>query len=80
MPQLIKNIEGSICDDYNTNISLLTSIFGEIQEEDYINLNGFVAFLQNLVNTEETSALTPPQYFGVKNKNNLPILILNINY
>ena len=79
MPQLIKNIQGNLVDDYIGNVVYMKSIVGEVQEEDYININGFIAYLQNLTQIEFTSGLKQPLNLGLNNKN-LPIVTLNINY
>jgi len=80
MPQLIRNIQGEIHTTPVGEVVLVKSITGEIQFEDYISMNGFVAFLQNLSKTEYTEALTIPNTFGMKNKYNLPMVTLEINY
>ena len=79
MPQLIKNIQGNLVDDYIGNVVYMKSIVGEVQEEDYININGFIAYLQNQTQIEFTSGLKQPLNLGLNNKN-LPIVTLNINY
>lgn len=80
MPQLLRNIQGELHTTPVGEIVLVKSITGEIQLEDYISMNGFVAFLQNLTRTEYTEALTTPITFGMKNKYNLPMVTLEINY
>jgi hypothetical protein len=80
MPQLLKKIEATSFDALSGDAILIKSVSGEIQEEDFINMGGFVAYLQNLSRTEETSALTKPLLYGLKNSKNLPIINLNINY
>ena len=78
--QLIKNIEGIVYNNIIGNVTLVKSISGVIQQEDYINLNGFVGYLQKLTRTEQTSALTKPFNFGLPNKNNITMVTLEINY
>lgn len=80
MPQLLRNIQGELHTTPVGEIVLVKSITGEIQLEDYISMNGFVAFLQNLTRTEYTEVLTIPITFGMKNKYNLPMVTLEINY
>ena len=80
MPQLIKKIESELINDITNDVVLVKSVIGEIQGEDYINMNGFVAYLQNLSKIEVTSALTPPLSYGLKNQYNLQVKTLNINY
>jgi hypothetical protein len=80
MPKLIKNIQGEVLTNVIDNISYISTITGEIQQEDFINLNGFVAYLQNLTKAEETTALTIPQSFGLQNSYNKTMITLEINY
>jgi hypothetical protein len=80
MPILIKDIKGEIITTTNGVINYYSSVVGQIQQEDYVNLNGFVAYLQNLTRAEVTVALEKPLKFGLVNQNNLPIETLLINY
>ena len=80
MPQLVKKIEGNIYDVISDDVILLKSVTGELQQEDYINMNGFIAYLQNLTRTEFTSRLPVPNAFGLKNRYNIPVITLNISY
>lgn len=78
--QLIRNIQGDAYPNVVDNINYLSTISGEVQREDYINLNGFVGFLQNLTKTEETAALSIPSSFGLANTYNKTIVTLEISY
>lgn len=80
MPQLIKTVEGTVHDNTTGDVVLVKSVVGNIQQEDYINLNGFTAYLQNLSRAEDTVALTNPINFGLKNGKNLEIVTINIDY
>ena len=80
MPQLIRNIQGEVLTNIVADIRYISNITGEIQREDYINLNGFIGYLQNLTRAEETSALTIPQSFGLQNSYNKTMVTLEINY
>lgn len=80
MPQLIRNIQGEIHTTPVGEVVLVKSITGEVQLEDYISMNGFIAILQNLTRAEYTEALTIPITFGLKNKYNLPMVTLEISY
>ena len=80
MPQLLKKIEATSFDALSSDAILIKSVSGEVQQEDYINMGGFVAYLQDLTKTEETSVLTKPLLYGLKNSKNLKIINLNINY
>jgi hypothetical protein len=50
MPQLIKKIESDLINDITNSVVLVKSVVGELQQEDYINMGGFVAYLQNFTN------------------------------
>jgi hypothetical protein len=80
MPQLIKNIEGSVKPYFTGNVKYVTNIIGEIQQEDYINLYGYTAYLQNLTQTEYTQGLVMPLNYGLKNQYNIAMLTLQIDY
>jgi hypothetical protein len=80
MPKLLKNIEGSIIDVTDTSVTYITSVTAEFQHEDYINFNGFIAYLQDLTRAEQVTKLTKPLSFGLKNKYNIPVVGLKLNY
>jgi len=80
MPQLLRNIQGEIHSTPIGSVAYVKSISAEIQREDYIDLNDFIAFLQNLSRTEYTQALTKPLVFGLVNQYNLTIETLEIDY
>jgi len=80
MPQLIKKIEASIVEDLTGPVILVKSFIGEVQEEDYINLGGLVAYLQDFTKSDFTSALIKPLLYGLPNTYNLPVTTLNIDY
>jgi hypothetical protein len=80
MPQLIKKIEGELFDLPIGSVQLFTNVTGEVQEEDYINMNGMVVFLQNFSKIEDTQGLTIPFGFGLKNTHNITMVTLEIDY
>jgi hypothetical protein len=80
MPKLLKNITAALADDAIGNVYLVKSVHGEVQEEDYINLGGFIGYLQDLKRTEETSALQKPLLFGLKNNMNIKVVNINMDY
>ena len=80
MPQLIKNVEGTYIEQTVGSIKTLQSISGVVKLEDYVDLFGFTAYLQNFTKVEETAMLINPINFGLKNKFNLPIKSLEIDY
>ena len=80
MAQLIRKVEGEVFDNTIGSVSFLTPIIGQFQEEDYIQLNGLIAYLQNFSKTDYTSSLIKPTNFGLINQNNIPVVTLEINY
>jgi|Laugrespbdmm15sd_2_1035082.scaffolds.fasta_scaffold123008_2 hypothetical protein len=80
MLALLKNVQGEVYPNIIDNVKYVSSIYGEIQQEDYINLNGFMAFLQNLTRAEETAALQIPLSFGLKDTYNKTMVTLEISY
>lgn len=80
MAQLVQKIEGSLLPYIVNNVSYVTSIIGVVQEEDYIFLNGYIACLQNFVNTEYTQALEKPLVYGLQNTDKLKIVTIEIDY
>lgn len=80
MPQLVKQISGSIDLGISSNTYFVKELTGLIQQEDYINVSSFVAYLQNFSQCEFTSGLFKPSPFGLINRFNKPVRTLNINY
>jgi hypothetical protein len=80
MPRLITKIEASVLDNYTGSVYVFSNLFGQIQFEDYINLNGFVAYLQNFTKVGYIQTLAKPSLFGLKNQYNLPTISLQISY
>lgn len=80
MPQLLKKVQGEILTNTIGDVNLITSVSGEIQQEDYINLNGFVAYLQNFSRVELATELITPMEFGLPNTYNIETKTLEISY
>lgn len=80
MPKLLKNITASLADDALGNVVLVKVIEGQVQGEDYINLGGLIAYLQDFSRIEETLALSRPSTFGLKNSKNIKVVNVNIDY
>ena len=80
MPQLIRNIQGQAYPVTTGSVIGVKTISGEVQLEDYINLNGFIAYLQNFTKVDETESLRKPILFGLINRYNIPVVTLEINY
>ncbi len=78
--QLIRNIQGEALTNVIGNVTYFSNVSGEIQREDYINLNGFNGYLQNLSKVEETQALTIPSPMGLNNTYNKTFVTLEISY
>jgi hypothetical protein len=80
MLKLLKKIQGEFLPNVIDDIRLITSVSGEIQQEDYINLNGFIAYLQNFSHVELETKLQTPIEFGLPNTYNIETKTLEINY
>lgn len=80
MPQLLKNIQGNIVENIMGSVNYVKSVTGEAQKEDYINLNGFVAYLQNFSRVRTLTELQTPLEFGLKNIYNVEVNTLEISY
>jgi hypothetical protein len=80
MPKLLKNITANLADDALGNIVLVKTVEGQVQGEDYINLGGFIAYLQDFSRIEETLTLSRPSTFGLKNNKNIKVVNINIDY
>lgn len=78
--ELIKNIQGEVLTNVVGDVIYVKSLSGEIQQEDYVGLNGFIGYLQNLKKAEETAALTIPNPFGLRNQYNKIMVTLEIDY
>jgi hypothetical protein len=79
MPNLVKSITANIIEITDGDVQYINSVSAELQREDYIDLNGFMAFLQDFSKTEDTSLMQKPLVFGLKNKYNLNTVTLNID-
>jgi len=80
MPQLIKNIKAEFLPSYDGNIESFSMIKADAQFEDYINLNGFKAYLQTFKQIETVTTFQTPLTFGLKNQYNLVTKTLQISY
>ena len=78
MAYLIKKIEGIIPLNINSNVTILNSVESDFQREDYINLIGFKAYLQDMSRVEITQLLRKPLTFGLINI--VPSVTLQISY
>lgn len=77
---LIKNVSGGFYENITDNLLYIKSVRGEVQMEDYVNTDSFVAFLQNLSRVETTSKLQNPLIYGLRNNNKIPIVDLKIDF
>lgn len=80
MPQLIKSIQGNVIENIMGDVNYVIGVSGEAQQEDYINLNGFVAYLQNFSRVKTLTELQTPLEFGLKNIYNVEVSTLEISY
>ena len=80
MPQLLKSIQGNVVENIMGDVNYVIGVSGEAQREDYINLNGFVAYLQNFSRVRTLTELQTPLEFGLKNTYNVEINTLEISY
>jgi hypothetical protein len=77
---LIKNISGALTETITSEVVLTKSVSGLLQQEDYINLDGLNCYLQNFKRIETTMLLRNPLIYGLKNKNNILVTTLEIDY
>ena len=80
MPQLLKQVQGEILTNVIGDVTFVSSVYGKIQQEDYINLNGFIAYLQNFSKIELATKVITPMDFGLPNTYNIETKTLEINY
>lgn len=80
MSKLIRKIEGEILRNVIDDVKFITRVTGDVQREDFINLNEFTACLQNFSRIEETFPVNFNQPLGLKNRLNQKVIDLNVNY
>jgi hypothetical protein len=80
MPQIIKNTEAEELTFNVGSVTSISSLNGVVKQEDYVDLYGFIAYLQNFTKVDETVLLSKPLNFGLKNNLNLKINNLEIDY
>lgn len=78
MPILIKKVESNILPHINGDVKYIKSVIGDVEREDFVNLIGFKAYLQNMSRMEYTKLLQKPVNFGLRNT--VPSVTLEINY
>lgn len=79
MCELIKKVEGEVLKNIVDECAYFINISGVVQREDYVNLNGFTACLQNFSKIEQTFPLDYHQPLGFKNILKQNYVDLNIN-
>ena len=79
MPVLLRKIEANILDNFVTEITTLV-ISSEIDQEDYINICGLEAFLQNYSSVSETLEYGTPAEFGLLINKKEDFIELEISY
>jgi hypothetical protein len=80
MPYLVTKVEGKVLDNFVGGIYVFSNLSGQVQFEDYIELNGFIAYLQNFTQVGYVEKLVKPLNFGLKTQFNLPTQTLSISY
>lgn len=80
MPQLVKNIQGNIVENIMGDVNYVIGVSGEVQQEDFIYLNNFVAYLQKFSRVSELTKIQTPSEFGLKNIYNIEMKTLEISY
>lgn len=80
MPKLIQNISAEIFDNFIGSVKTFRPIIGQVQGEDYINMNGLICYLQNLTKTDFTQALSKPKFIGLQKTNNIQSYSIEISY
>jgi hypothetical protein len=81
MLKLIKNIQGELLTSKVGSVNMHNGISAIIQMEDYINVYGFEAFLQNYTKVEEPREfLEIPLNFGLPNEYKLDVQTIEIDY
>jgi hypothetical protein len=78
MPTLIKNITGDILDNFTGDVKLSKSVMGQFGQEGYIEMGGFVAFLQNFRKIPKSESIVTPPNFGLNNKTDF--ITIEISY
>lgn len=80
MPTLITKIEAKLLDSYTGELYFFSSLGGEIQFEDYVELYDFIAYLQTFSKINYVESLQKPVQFGLKNQYNISTTTLEISY
>ena len=80
MPILVTSVTAEVLPNYLGDIYLFGNLSAQVQFEDYINLNNFIAYTQNFTQVEKAVQLPKPMTFGLKNNYNVPIYTLEISY
>ncbi len=78
MPKLIKQVNSVILPHIISDVNYTKSVKGDIQREDYIDLIGFKAYLQDMSKIEYTILLQKPNSFGLRNT--VPSVTIQVNY
>lgn len=80
MPIYIQKIEGVVLDTYLSDLSFINSISADMQFEDYVDLESFIAFLQNFSKVSKIESIQKPLTFGLKRQFNEQTINLEISY
>lgn len=77
---LLKNIVGEVVTEYTGSVSLVKNVVCDIQGEDFVNIYGLTAFLQNFSKIQNTSRANTPNIYGLKNQYDVEIKDIEISY
>ena len=77
MPKLVKDVKGNVCDNHEGKI-VIGGVIGGVDTEDYININGFIGYLQNFKSVYDIEENNINTVFGFKTEND--VINLNISY
>lgn len=80
MPILVNSVTAEILENVLGELYLYSSVSGEVQFEDYIELNGFIAYLQNFTEVGYVEYFQKQNIFGLQNEYNVPMVTLEISY
>lgn len=78
--ELIRKIEGKVITNRTATVSYVTSVIGQIGDEDSIQINGFIGCIQNLKHVEDSIGLFNPFNHGLPIQTNKEIITLQIDY
>lgn len=79
MPQLVKNIEVTILDNFVSEVNM-ASISAIMGTDDYFKVFGLEGFLQNFTKVVDSETYILPNEYGLKVNKNKEFELLEISY